>query len=209
MKKVLLAGAALAALFTVSAASAADIPARPYYKAPPAPVFNWTGFYIGVHGGYAWGDADLNGVSAEPEGAFGGVQLGYNWQFSPNWVFGIETDIAFSDINDSVAGNNTDLRYFGTVRARVGYAWDRSLLYVTGGFAYGNNEISTGAGSDDQTHFGYAVGAGYEWAFARGWSAKIEYLYVDLDSETYNVGGVVGNASLDFSTIKLGVNYRF
>jgi outer membrane immunogenic protein len=193
-------------------AHAADVPVRPYYKAPPpAPVFNWTGFYAGLHGGYGWGDSEIAGLPFNTDGWFGGVQAGYNWQFSPNWVFGVEADIAYSNIDGAnVLGPAAgELRYFGTLRARFGYTWDRSLLYVTGGGAYGEQRIGVPGGTDSQTHFGYTLGAGYEWAFAPNWSAKIEYLFTDLNSENYNPGGVTVPAALDFSTVKLGVNYRF
>jgi outer membrane immunogenic protein len=188
MKKIAIFAAALVALAFSAPANAADIPAKgPYYKAA-APVFNWTGFYVGGHVGYGWAE-DNTGVEAD--GVLGGVQLGYNWQLSRNWVFGIETDIAATDMT-SAAGVSLD--YIGTVRARVGYAADRTLFYVTGGYAY--TELSTGLTGD-----GYALGAGIEYAFSRNWSAKVEYMFHNLDF------GAAGD--IDASTIKVGLNYRF
>jgi outer membrane immunogenic protein len=201
MKKFAVFGALVAALAFSAPATAADIPTRgPIYKAAPAPVFNWTGFYVGAHIGYGFGgDTDPSG-GLDMDGIFGGAQLGYNWQFARNWVFGIEADISASDINDNALFTNLD--YFGTVRARLGYTWDRTMLYGTGGFAFGDNTILGLTNS----HTGYAVGAGLEWAFAPNWSAKVEYLYVDFSDEFY---GILGNAGLDFHTVKFGVNYRF
>jgi outer membrane immunogenic protein len=205
MKKFLLCGAALVALVAAAPASAADIPVRgPLYKAapPPPPVFNWTGFYIGAHVGYGW-TYHWPGLPAEPDGIFGGLQVGYNWQISRNWVVGIEADIAATDISANVGGFDSSLDYIGTVRGRVGYAWDRTLLYVTGGYAYGDNNIN----GSSNTHDGWVIGAGVEWAFAPNWSAKLEYLHIELDSKFYPS---IGSAQdLETNLVKLGVNYRF
>jgi outer membrane immunogenic protein len=197
VKKLALLGAVIAALAFGAPAQAADAPIKgPYYKA--APVFSWTGFYFGGHIGYGWGEANVPaaGVVFDIDGFLGGAQLGYNWQVSPNWVFGIETDISASDIG--AAGFNVD--WFGTTRLRLGYSWDRMLLYVTGGLAYGGTNATSG-------HAGWAAGAGLEWAFAPRWSAKIEYLFVDLGDEILPL--FAAPVSVDFSTIRFGVNYRF
>jgi outer membrane immunogenic protein len=197
MRKIAILGAALAALIFTLPASAADAPIKgPYYKAEP--VFNWTGFYVGGHVGYGWGEASVPaaGVTFDIDGFLGGAQLGYNWQFNRNWVFGIETDISASDIG--VGGFNVD--WFGTTRLRLGYTWDRVLLYATGGLSYGGTNATSG-------HVGWAAGAGLEWAFAPRWSAKVEYLFVDLGDEILPL--FVAPVSVDFSTIRFGVNYRF
>jgi outer membrane immunogenic protein len=195
MKKVLLSGVALVALLAAAPANAADVPVRgPIYKAAPAPVFNWTGFYFGGHIGYGWSSTD---IVVEPDGFLGGVQLGYNWQFSRNWVFGVETDIAGTDMNDSVGGVNAHVDYLGTARVRLGYTWDRTMIYGTGGLAYVRQSL---LGVHD-TDTGYAIGAGIEWAFAPAWSAKVEYMFHGFDNN------IIGDS--DISTIKFGVNYRF
>ncbi len=195
MKKFAILGAVIAALAFAAPANAADVPVRgPIYKAAPAPVFNWTGFYFGGHVGYGWSSTDF---VVEPDGFLGGVQLGYNWQFSRNWVFGIETDIAGTDMNDSVGGVNAHVDYLGTARVRLGYSWDRTLLYATGGLAYARAAV---LGVHD-TDTGYALGAGIEWAFAPNWSAKVEYMFHGFDNN------IIGD--IDISTIKFGVNYRF
>jgi outer membrane immunogenic protein len=192
---------AVGALSIAGAAAAADMPVK------AAPVFNWTGFYVGVHGGYADGDATLTGIGVFGiDGGFGGAQIGYNWQFNRNWVFGIEADISGGDINGAVSAVvTTGVDVMGTVRARLGAAFNNVLVYGTGGIAWARGDVSAGGVSVNNTHFGYAVGAGIEWAFSRNWSAKIEYLYVDLDQETY----VATPVGFDFSSIKFGVNYRF
>ncbi len=175
MKKILLSGVALAALFVAAPASAADVPVRQqqqYYKAAPAPVFNWTGFYFGGHVGYGWGDTAVGG---DVDGFLGGLQLGYNWQLSRNWVFGIEGDISGTDINNAVP---VHVDYLGTLRARVGYTWDRTMVYGTGGLAW--NRSSVGGVHDTDT--GYALGLGIEWAFAPNWSTKVEYMYYAFDN---------------------------
>lgn len=198
MKKILLPGIIFAAL--IAPVSAADIPVRGpvYTKAPPpAPVFNWTGFYVGAHIGYGWGETDWSTV-IEPSGVFGGLQLGYNWQFNPNWVVGVETDISATDINDAFPQH---FDYVGTLRGRIGYTWDRTMLYATGGLAY----AEAGIGGFHHTHIGWTIGAGLEWAFAPNWSAKAEYLYIDLEDKVYPAVWV----GYDIHTVRLGVNYRF
>ena len=98
MKRLFLSGIALAMLAVSAPAIAADMPSRsPVYKAAPLPIFNWTGFYAGVHAGYGWGDSE----NLSPNGWFGGGQVGYNWQFTPSWVFGLEADLSGADISDS------------------------------------------------------------------------------------------------------------
>lgn len=207
MKKFLLAGIA-AATFVGAPAFAADLPAKaPVYKAAPAPMFNWSGWYAGVNGGYGWSPYNdqlrdtsnppflFSGLS--PEGWFGGGQAGYNWQgVGSPWVFGLEADIQASDINDNrnwVVGaipvqQKSELDWFGTVRGRLGYAVDRTLFYATGGWAFGrinNCECLTGGigttRKNDTTANGYVVGGGVEYALGNApWSVKLEYQYINL-----------------------------
>jgi outer membrane immunogenic protein len=229
MKKIALGLLASTALFTAQA-SAADL-GRPIYKAPVmvAQPMMWNGFYIGANGGLAAGDqtASLSGlplsVDVTSRGGFGGGQIGYNWQFSPNWVFGIEADIQGGSIEGSVSANlggagisiGADTTYFGTVRGRLGYAVGNTLFYGTGGYAWGKNELFvTGLGADitfSKNHGGYAAGAGIEHKFAPNWSAKVEYLYVDLGKESYlNLApGVNLDAEHKFHLLRVGVNYHF
>lgn len=192
MKKILSLCVTFAALVIAHPAQSADLPVRgPIYKyAPaPAPMFNWTGFYLGAHGGYGFGDFLGNDI----DGFTGGFQLGYNWQFSPNLVFGLEGDITLSDVNGTAFGFPYHVDYLGTARARIGYAWDRTMLFGTGGVAFTRASLGGIHGTDT----GWTLGAGMEWAFSHGWSAKAEYAYYNFEN------------NIDLSMIKLGVNYRF
>jgi outer membrane immunogenic protein len=232
-KKLLLA--ASVSLATCAVAQAADI-ARPVYKAPPVVVaYNWSGFYIGGNVGYGWGNVDGSAfglsASADVDGWFGGGQIGWNWQApgSP-WVWGVEVDSQFADISNNLifgqAGNNaigvwSSLDYFGTARLRLGYAWDRVMFYGTGGLAWGTNEIGGSLlvngvtfnnGGSSNTHIGWTVGAGFEWALMDNWTAKVEYLYLALGNENYfpnTLAGLGFDADLDVHTVKVGLNYRF
>ena len=218
-------GALAAITMLVTPASAADI-ARPVYKSAPVVMmqaYNWSGFYIGVHGGYGWGDGNTNlfGVSdsSDISGWFGGGQIGWNWQAAGSpWVLGIEADLSGGDIGDSsnVLGVTIEskLDLFGTVRGRLGYAWDRVMVYGTGGYAWGKNEISFSALgvtlADDRDHSGWVVGGGVEWALIDNWTAKIEYQYLMLDSETYFPSILGGfDADADIHTVRVGLNYRW
>ena len=223
-----LAAAAFAAV--ESSASAADL-SRPVYKGP-APIavaaYNWSGFYLGIHGGYAWGHLNFDVFGGTPnsgrdiDGFFGGGQLGWNWQAAGSpWVFGLEADVSFGNIESAVTivglgSFTTEAKTFGTVRGRVGYAADRALWYLTGGFAWVNNDINIAlAGfapiNSSNTHIGWTIGAGVEFALADAWTAKIEYLYIDTDAENYftSVAGPGLKFDPDFHTVRAGLNYRF
>ena len=214
MKKLLLAGAALLSLMT--AASAADLAARPYTKAPPlSPGYNWSGFYIGVMGGGAW-DSDNSG-------GFGGGTIGYNWQApGSQFVFGLEADAAGSSLKDSqtvvfggVAFTGEDkIDALGSVTGRVGVAVDAALFYAKGGYAWANNKVSISApgltASDSKVHSGYTIGGGIEYMFAPNWSAKGEYMFTHLESQTYTLLGFPFDSGTgEFHTIKAGINYHF
>jgi len=224
MKKVLLASAALLTLSTFAPATAADLAARPYTKAPMAPmasVYNWTGFYLGIVGGGAWEDA-----STDPKmtGGFVGGTAGYNWQ-TGNVVFGVEADGAWADVGASVTGptlvpgfgivtttlsGKTDA--MGTVRGRLGWAVNNVLFYGTGGFAWIDNKLTVSALgvsiSDSKFHSGWTVGAGVEAFIAPQWSVKGEYLYRSLGGETY-FSGALPTGTLNYHTVQVGVNYHF
>ena len=219
MKRLFLAGVALS---VATAASAADMQARPYTKAPPAivsPAYNWSGFYIGAMGGYGWDSGDSSG-------GFGGGTVGYNWQFpGSQFVFGIEVDAAGASIKDSLtadigggilATEELKINSFGSVTGRAGFAWDAVLLYAKGGFAWAHRKDSISVPdlgvslSDSQSHTGYTLGGGLEYLFTPNWSAKGEYMYTSLGSKTYNLGGdLFDSGTIDFHTIKVGVNYHF
>jgi outer membrane immunogenic protein len=203
------------------AASAADLPARTYTKAPAyVPMFSWTGFYIGANAGYGWASiSDSIGSADGFDGFLGGAQIGYNWQGpgSP-WVFGIEADFQGSaQGQDATAGIFTvslDLPWFATLRGRLGYAaWDRGLVYVTGGAALTQVKASISAlgttVSSDDTQFGWTLGAGVEQMFYDRWSAKLEYLYVDSGDSTVTLFGTTMDARVKNNILRVGVNYHF
>jgi outer membrane immunogenic protein len=221
MKKILLGTVAAAALGMAAApASAADLAARPYTKAPPPMVqaiYDWSGFYIGINGGggsshKCW-DLVTGNVST-PEGchdATGGTvggQIGYRWQ-SSSWVFGVEGQGNWADFKGSnVNLTNTLLRdtskidSFGLITGQVGYAWNSALFYVKGGGAvvgdrYNTTVIATNALNDsaNQTRWGGTVGAGLEFGFAPNWSVGVEYDHMFLGRKTVNFTTPAGAAS--------------
>jgi outer membrane immunogenic protein len=203
MKKLLLGAFVVTVLNFAGPASAADLAARPYTKAPPMPVaavYNWTGFYIGANGGWGsshkcWDFTTPAGVFVANEGchdatgAVAGGQIGYRWQAS-NWVFGVEAQGDWADLKGSNTSlvfapfvNASRIRAFGLFTGQLGYAWNNVLLYVKGGAAVTADRfhvdtaiggvLAATAGSDNR--WGGAVGAGLEFGFAPGWSAAIEY----------------------------------
>ena len=261
MKRILFF--AVASLLAASRSSAADLPVRPgppaYY--PVAVVYDWGGGYVGINGGYAFGQSEWGSDPRNPSGlsstgnfnVSGGLvggTAGISGQFGA-WVLGVEGDldwqglsgtsgspfctglITSTAINAPAAGLSckTQSNWIGTVRARVGYAWDRVLLYGTAGIAGAN--VQTGlSGLPPQTNFvvGWTAGAGLEWAFAENWTMKVEYLFVGLNNAVCNHGyscgydglgtapGVIPvvpalNSStavqLNENIVRVGVNFKF
>jgi|DewCreStandDraft_4_1066084.scaffolds.fasta_scaffold12513_3 outer membrane immunogenic protein len=218
MRKSVVAFGCLLTLAVCAAESfAADIPRRGparEQRAVAPTTYNWTGAYIGINGGGAWGRSDFN--APFPSGGFDidggliGATLGFNWQ-TGQWVLGVEGDLDWTRIRGSslCAGLPCSTRndWLGTVRGRLGYAVDRFMPYVTGGLALGNIDATiTGIGTADTTKAGWTVGAGLESALWANWSAKLEYLYVDLGR-----GDSIAGSAADFRahTVRAGLNYRF
>ena len=223
MKKYLLASVAALGIVAAGAASAADLPSRKGPVAAPVyvPAFTWTGFYVGANAGYGWGNVNTSSwfgrsVSiGDLDGFVGGGQVGYNYQIG-QFVVGLEADIQGADLNSgrNIFGDSVKTEYFGTVRARLGMAFDRWLPYVTGGWAYGNvktTAFDTFSGlsiSSDKTHTGgYAVGAGVEYAFTNNLVGGVEYLYVDLGEKRFANSGV--KVGTDFSVVRARLSYKF
>ncbi len=201
---VLRAVAAIAAVWTVSA-QAADLPYRaPYTVNQPLDAYSWAGPYLGGHLGYSRGSVDNN--PTKPSGLEGGAQAGYNWQTGP-WVFGIEGDIEATGADDTFAPWKFSNPWFGTVRGRGGYAFSNILFYGTAGLAFGELRGQTFGLTESQTNAGWTVGVGAEFGLAPNWSAKIEYLYVDLADSHFGITGVSNGYS--FGTVRAGVNYHF
>lgn len=229
MKRVILAGiGALAMVSMMGAANAADLPRRqvmpmkaPMYSAP----YNWTGLYVGINGGGGWGRSDWSNAAGSTGGfnVSGGVvggTVGYNWQMNQA-VFGLEGDLDWSNIRGTTtsavcAGGSCETRnnYLGTVRGRIGYAFDRFLPYLTGGLAVGDIKAEPAAGgSSSGTKAGWTLGGGLEFAVAGPWTAKVEYLYADLGKESCGAGicNAASSTDVKFHTnlVRAGVNYRF
>ena len=223
MKRILAVGAALVALIALAVPSAAadlgrrsQMPARgaPYMS----PLYNWSGFYAGINGGYGWGSSswDSTGDFDVSGGVVGGT-VGVNYQISQA-VFGLEGDLDWANIKGSTTTNcalgcETRNDWLGTVRGRAGFAFDRFLPYFTGGLAFGNVEASTpGFSGGSETKAGWTLGAGVEYAVAGNITAKVEYLHVNLGSFDCSLScGASAPDNVDFSAnlIRGGVNFRF
>ncbi len=230
-----LAGVALVTL-GVANANAADMRMPMQMKAMPAPmmqrVFSWTGFYAGVNGGYAWGNATstvtlvpggAGTVTDSSSGLFGGGQIGYNWQMG-QIVFGAEADIQASAATGSFTGltaggvaiaGTSRTPWFGTVRGRLGYAFDRWMVYATGGALYGENTISGtltpgGTFSASATSWSWTLGGGVEAALWDRWSVKGEYLYAATPNNLpVPAASATVTSRSDTHLVRAGLNYRF
>jgi outer membrane immunogenic protein len=235
----------------------------------PPPLFNWTGFYIGGNVGGGWGHENFSGTdtnaagvaaysgSATSSGALGGGQIGLNYEFPNQWVIGVEADGDWADIRGTssacgtyvtgaligtVAGcgsNNATLNDFGTVRGRLGYAWNNVLFYGTGGWAWGNvsgthTQTCVGAGcpgaslpftgggaSLSNSLSGWTAGAGVEWGFLPNWTLRLEYLHLEFDNVATSYNSVVTINAVQFplahatsssggvDLVRVGLNYLF
>jgi outer membrane immunogenic protein len=240
MKKFLIAGIAAAA-FCGAPALAADMPTKaPIYKAVN-PVFNWSGCYLGADIGYARqrdkDDAFLASTgeplgffaSTDPRGIKGGGYLGCNWQSASNWIIGLEGDAEAANIKHSfevfkgvapVTFYEPHTRFQGSVRGRIGYAVDHSLLYVTGGVAFAdfiNRYINTSVISSQDassTRAGWTLGAGLDYAITNNLIGRIEYRYSDFGKHTDNgisFGGSLVNERhyTKEDAIRVGIAYKF
>lgn len=189
-------------LLTVPAA-AADL-SRSYTAPAPYSAFSWAGLYLGANLGYQFGTVHNSG--ADPHGFTGGLQAGYNWQ-TGQFVYGLEADIQFSNADDTWGANRFANPWYGTVRGRAGWAMNNMLFYGTGGLAYGSGKLEAPFGTETHSHFGWTVGAGAEVALARNWSAKVEYLFINLTDERYTFTG--REHDFESSLLRFGFNYRF
>jgi outer membrane immunogenic protein len=208
MKRILLAGAALAAM--TSASMAADY-------AAPVDVDVWSGFFIGIQGGYSPKDVDVT-VATDPVDSFDaddfviGAYYGRNWQ-SGSWVFGLDSSISYIGLeeDDLSAADDVDLEanLLGLSRLKVGYAFDNTLLFVAGGVATTYFEVDDGVNDDDDFALGWTVGAGVEHKFSDNWSARIEYAYFNIESDEMDLGGDDVDLEVEGHIIRGGVAYHF
>ncbi len=211
--------ASVSAAFATSA-DAADI--MPVAAPPPAagvelPLFTWTGGYVGLQGGYAWGDASFDpgtgSLDASPDGGMFGGYAGYNWQIG-QVVLGVEGDVnaVWNDETVSVPGGSVELEtdYLASIRGRLGYAWDRVMLYGTGGVAFTDASATTTINGQNfdmsDTLTGWTVGAGIDYALTDNWVGRVEYRYYDFSNEDF---GDLSNVDLNFNTVSVGISYKF
>lgn len=227
----------LAYAFLLSSLATGAFAADAVVYEEPAPVevtfFSWTGGYVGLHAGYAWGRENDNqsdffepdiepGDKFDVDGFIGGLHAGYNWQ-SGVWVFGVEGDIDYADIT-----GNTDFDYGmttgnldfesdwqGSLRLRAGYAMDTWLFYATGGVSFGHAEVTASddlaSFSDDNTHVGWNIGAGVEKAFTPNWIGRLEVRYTDFGNEGYDLGDLGDDVDIDWNqtAVTAGISYKF
>jgi outer membrane immunogenic protein len=226
-------------------ASAADLGAPVYRPVVPVVApYSWSGLYLGLNIGYSWGketnDFTLLGVGTVSEsqrlnGVIGGFQSGYNYQFGA-WVFGFESDIQASGQKGSTTYSilavpattlvaDHKLPWFGTSRTRIGFlATPTVLLYGTAGVAYGQIKddyafavagLGSVTASFKDVRAGWTAGAGIEGAFGGGWSAKLEYLYMDLGTQTQAISAPAFGAVATWNNratdniVRVGLNYRW
>jgi outer membrane immunogenic protein len=186
----------------------------PVYKAPVpaiAPAFNWNGFYVGANLGGAWASdtvtqssllRSFSNTKVTSSGVVGGGQVGYNWVALPNWLLGIEADVSGTSLSGTatyhgLAQFNEKIDAFGTARGRIGYVANNWLFYGTGGFAWSDDTFtrtqlfennSPPAGdvrTNSPTRTGWAAGGGVEYGFAPNWTARVEYLHVDIGDQSF------------------------
>ena len=234
MKRYLLASAMCALPFT---ASAADMSVKSHYTPPPQPVpFTWTGFYVGASAGIitqATTGTDINGLINNGGDTYGvagtgglfGINAGYNYQVG-SWVLGLEADIALSTIKNTFNFEgypdsyvSSELDSLGTVRGRIGYAFDRALFYATGGLAYG--QVKNGASYEQEAKYtsttsgwqtGWTAGAGLEYAITNNWTVRAEWLYVDLGTSTGSLNNASGcrfGFKNTYQVGRVGLNYKY
>jgi outer membrane immunogenic protein len=196
----------LALIGVGTTAQAADIYGRrgPYTVQQPLNAYSWAGPYVGANLGYAWGDI-TNSITS-PSGVVGGVQAGYNWQFG-QWVVGLEGDIQGSGASDTFAGWKFSNPWFGTLRGRGGFAMNNILVYGTGGLAFGNVRAEVLNLTENHSVAGWTLGVGAEIGITQNWTAKAEYLYVNLNDSQFALTGMPNG--YQFSVVRLGVNYKF
>ncbi len=204
--------AAALALVGVQCAQAADLTVPDHSHVA---AYDWSGFYAGIHGGGTFTAEFDNNVPVNPGpfgdagGPMGGVQAGFNWQ-TGQWVLGVEGDFSVIDLRARSATRTFDEDFMATLRARVGFAWDRMWLYATGGVAVTNVEASLiGVATDDDWAWGPAAGAGAEIGFGERWSFKGEYLFTHVPEQTLSTGAPPTIGGSDNHTVRGGLNIHF
>lgn len=210
MKRIIILATTVAALCAAPAVYAADavdqIPHAPE-ATDSSPAFSWSGAYAGAHTGYSWGTGKAAGFGSD---SFDGWRLGgfagYNWQLSDSFVAGLEGDINY-DWADKRYSDASKLEsgFGGSIRGRVGYTFDRALIYAAGGWAATNVKLKTPAGKADHMLNGWTVGGGVDYAFTDDIFGRVEYRYND-----YGRGDVLGrNVDFKQNIVQVGVGVKF
>ncbi|MFZ1815737.1 MAG: outer membrane protein [Rhizobiaceae bacterium] len=201
-------------LLLAGQAHAADvIETRPPEDPLPPSVTNllWAGPYIGVYGGYNWlssgitGQPDVDGI----DGLTGGLYAGYNHQFDNNWVAGIEGMGGMSGAENTFGGVNVEQDWEASLRGRMGYAFENSMVYGLAGVAGTKASVSTPTGADSKVHLGWTIGAGLETHLTESVTARVEYGFSDYASRNYSLGAGSGNVDLTSHAVKLGIGVKF
>ena len=206
MKSFAMGAVALSFAGLTASAHAGDFyPPRSYTVYQPLDALSWAGPYLGGNLGYQWGTVSNN--PTRPTGLVGGAQAGYNWQPTGNWVFGVEGDLEATGADDTFAPWKFSNPWFGTVRGRAGYAFNNVLFYGTAGLAFGELRAQTFGWTESHTTAGWTAGVGAEVGLAPNWSAKLEYLYIDLSTSQFAITGVSNGYTA--SVVRAGVNYHF
>jgi outer membrane immunogenic protein len=202
--------------------------AAPAFAADPMavpmtePGFDWTGYYAGLQGGYGWGKSDIGvegtTVDVSPDGGFVGGHIAGLWQFDQA-VIGAEAELNYARINGTAEpqpGNvfGTDIKWFGSVNARAGFAKNRVLVYGVGGVAFAGIETSQNAGptfSDTQTHVGWTLGAGVDYALTDKFVVGAQYRYYDFGSEHHDGTGGFTDRDQDvkLNAVSINLSYKF
>jgi outer membrane immunogenic protein len=208
-------GVAIAALAgnAALAADAIEAPPQPPVAAQVeyVPAASWSGIYIGGFGGYNWGNFDSSAGDIDANGWSGGAFAGYNMQ-SGSMVYGVEGDVGYSGVDGALGGTTVNAKQtaFGSVRARIGYAFDPVLIYGTGGLAITGAEVTDGTVSDTNTHLGWTVGAGADALITENVFGRLEYRYSDYASKDYTLSGP-STVSSGFSahSVNAGIGLKF
>ncbi|WP_288429592.1 outer membrane protein [uncultured Agrobacterium sp.] len=216
MKKIIATfGFILAASTTMAADAVSEVPSAPV--ADIAPAFSWTGFTVGVQGGYNWNKQDSlisNGTefSGRFDGGILGGFVGYNYDFGNTWVVGVEADFDknWADGSAFDGGLEYGFDWQGSVRGRVGYAFDRALVYGTAGWAYARGYEDVIGFADEKKNFnGYAVGLGVDYAFTDMVFGRVEYRYTNFGDKTFDFDVVTINTDVDQHAIRVGLGVKF
>ena len=187
---------------------------EPQVAIAPAPIIDtsqWGGFYAGVYGGYSWFDANAGALGeADDEAAKFGGYTGYNFEFDNNVVTGVELNAGFANAQTSIAGTSVEQDWDASLRARLGYAFEKSFLYSFAGVAITGVDARSIAGSEEQTLAGFNLGAGLEREILDGITARVEYGFTDYGSQTFAPGGIAPN-EIEFKedSVNLGLGVKF